>query len=1231
MTTRPSYLFTALILACSCTSAPLHGESTPAGEAWKSAWTVAVENGAGQSDVAFDEARRAIALTAGGEGGHAQATRTAPVVTWQPGEAISIGGYVGGINHDAFHGTNLQIMLQSVDEPKVRLVLQIVRTAEKVWSKTRGPLFVVRAVAFLPDGQGKVVSHDLLGEPFKLPRSSGLNARIYLTADASGVRIFREGEVLTRSQKAVDLSSLAKGARLSVKLINKVKAKPGNRTAHLDDLIARPGLPPSPADDAIAADPAATFSTGQDILEHFDVYYEDGAQGEVVVDPARHSGPSGGSLKIRKTNGRGYIHLVSKQPMKMTLPPGKDREVYRFIGQYQTENAPITSLLLFRVASKFSSGPYDAIDKGWGFGGQSMVANKAPGLWDTRIVSHAIARRDEPKDQPAYRYPHLHILLSGNPATVWVDDLEFTSRKDPAPKSLGGNDFSFGQHSDEDMQKILAARSDATARVTRQDGRVCFEVDGQARPPIFYKANIFYPRTPNPKDYPIYPAGKSHTQDFIQADVPIFNARIELGRWYFDPGLWSIDEQGQPVLDTAALDRIILDHLSRAPQGYLLPELCITAPDGWGRRFPEELWRTQKGEYLYFSGCRRAGAVASLDDIDNVPPIMRPWGGEIPAWLAPSYHSTLYREQVCDVLRLMIRHMRTQPYWKAIVGFQVSGGHDIQWQISKPGPTRGQDYSRPAREGFRRWLKEHYGSVVELNRQWGSEWKSFDEVALPKIRQPATGQPPREAHGPYHRADRPALADYALFRYDDTFALREQFAEVLKAEAGKDIVVSAYGMPMGFMLSHGPMLKHVDFLGGQFSFYPYREPGLPSGTRFSRSFGLHGKIPVQEIDLRSFAGHQKPSAIWRKWIGQGDTPAEWAAMHRKMIGPAMAVRAGWWYWEMANEYNHPAIMEEIGKVSAVARKVFAYRGPIFRPDVIVLQSRRGWAENSPSINSVTWALGEKFQTAFLETSGVPYAVYDLDDVLARPELQDRKVYVFHNVSSLTASQREQINTKLKSNGRTLVFVHDTGYLTETGPSVEAMSELVGMKVDTDPRYGRMTAQVLPQADPLTRGVLPFQGGSELYCSIIARTGPAFFMGRYQSFRINDPQATVLARYVEDDTAAMAVRRFEGWTSIVLGAPNSLGPNLLNNIAAQANAFRVADPGNEIHLNNAFLSIHALRNGPATITLPRQAAVRDAFSGELLAEDARTVTVKLTAGQTRWLLLDAPQAEGNPQP
>lgn len=488
-----------------------------------------------------------------------------------------------------------------------------------------------------------------------------------------------------------------------------------------------------------------------------------------------------------------------------------------------------------------------------------------------------------------------------------------------------------------------------------------------------------------------------------------------------------------------------------------------------------------------------------------------------------------------------------------------------------------------------------------------------------------------KTHGPYHKADSPALADYALFRLDDAFALREEFAQALKAEAGKDIVISAYGMPMGFMLSHGPELKHVDFLGGQFSFYPFRVPGLPSATRFNRSLQLHGKIPVQEIDLRSFAGGLKSNPLWRRWIGTGRTPEEWATMHRKMIAPAMAIRAGWWYWEMGNEYNHPAIMEEIGKVARVADTVFAYRGPDFHPDVIVVQNRRGWAENSPSINSVVGSPGQKFQTMFLETSGVPYAVYDLEDVLARPELQDRRVYVFHNVSSLTDTQRKQIDEKLKNNGRTLVFLHDTGYLAEAGASVEAMSELVGMTVGTQPVFGRRTAVTLPQADTLTRGVEPFQGGSELYCSIIARTGPIFFMGRYQSFWVDDPEATVLARYAEDDRPAMAVRRFDDWTSVVLGAPNSLGPKLLHNIAAEANAYCIAQPGNEIHLNNSFVSVNALRTGPTTLHLPRQADVRDAFSGQLLAENTRTITLQVTAGQIRWLLLSTPASQGTNTP
>jgi hypothetical protein len=477
--------------------------------------------------------------------------------------------------------------------------------------------------------------------------------------------------------------------------------------------------------------------------------------------------------------------------------------------------------------------------------------------------------------------------------------------------------------------------------------------------------------------------------------------------------------------------------------------------------------------------------------------------------------------------------------------------------------------------------------------------------------------------------------------------LRESLARAVKEEAGKDVFVSAYGMPMeyqheAFFKLAGKKGKANDLLAFN-SFYPYRQPGLASGYHPEQTFGYHSVGLMQELDLRSLASEQGEDEIDLDWLGSQPNIEQWRNMHRKMVGVSLAQDFGYWYYDMDKQFVDPSVLKEVGAVKKIADKLVDRKGVDFRPDVCLVRFGHETRHYGSGVDSAVGATNF-WMYMQLDSSGVPFEIHHLSDIMAEPDLQHYKVYVFYNNTYLSPDERMWIEKHLKGENRTVVWLYDTGYVSQKGLSTDALSELVGMKVNTEFAYTRATA-IVGGSDPLAGAgpgyvkVPPFQGMAEALCSIFSTTGPSAGFGspylagfgytvvpgvsRYQRFWVEAGYDQSLARYVEDRRVAMAVKRFPTWTSVYIGAPNALAGEMLNNIAKQAGAYRYGVPAmGEVHMSGRFISYHALRNGEFLFKLPLGASrVIDPESGEVLATNSNTFVIHGKAQSTYWFFIE----------
>ena len=82
--------------------------------------------------------------------------------------------------------------------------------------------------------------------------------------------------------------------------------------------------------------------------------------------------------------------------------------------------------------------------------------------------------------------------------------------------------------------------------------------------------------------------------------------------------------------------------------------------------------------------------------------------------------------------------------------------------------------------------------------------------------------------------------------------------------------------------------------------------------------------------------------------------------------------------------------------------------------------------------------------------------------------------------------------------------------------------------------------------------------------------------------------------------------------------------VLRGLAREAGAHIYTDEEDVIYAGHDMLMLHTVRTGDKAITLPREADVFDAFSGQLIARKVTSFTDRLQAGHTRlYYFGDAP--------
>jgi hypothetical protein len=886
---------------------------------------------------------------------------------------------------------------------------------------------------------------------------------------------------------------------------------------------------------------------------------QDGAQGGgKVTTTMAYAGQA--SYQIQKTNAVGYIDVALNQSFTVDV-----NNTYTVHLRYHSSDAPLSAMLLIRLAGPTDTNlGYDTVlDGSEGYENQASIRNST-NAWFDRVVDTSLA--------PGVVTPRIltpHVVLYGNPSTVYIDSFEIVVNN-PTFSNAAGPSFLVPATTAE-VKAALAARPEATATTGTYNGHPVLFVNNGPVPPLIYKA-LLSQKTGNGAPDP-YTVGDYAGFHSVGLDTVVMAAPLAFGpNQSLEAGTsWTGMNGDVPVMDFTSLDANLLALLQKNPNANIILDLWV---------YPNQQWlQTHPGESFTING--------------------KTW---------PSDGSLHWRDDAASAIAAMVNHVRTGLYHKAVMGWFLTTG--IDGQDFQPLDT--YDRSAVNTTAFRTWLSQNYKNLTTLNQAWQANYANYNAIDVPADPVP---EPTPTITG------LSARSSYLAFRRAQSWALRDYWAGVIKTAANKPVVVLTYAAPLdqGFVQS-----KFIDGAGMQPA-YQYRASGLPDGFKPISPDSLHGKILFSELDLRSWVA-ASGTELERAWTPIPDDINEWREENRKLIGGALADGFGAWYYDMDQYFNDPYLMREIEFAVQTWKQSLLTAKSAFHPDVCVVVSDDAFDYVTGAQSPIDGAILGLMQ---LQTSGVPFDVQYLSDVVSNPQLQQYKVYVFWHLARLTAVERAVI-AKFAQTPSTLVWEYDTGFVSDFWTDPAAMDATVGMHIATSDMYLRETPLLL-SGIPLTNGLLPFQSMSELELSKMTLDLPNFdsqpaeeILARPRPFAVDDPQATPLAEFVpipgSPGSVAIASKNVGAATSIYIASPYGLGGDLLNAIAVKAGAYAAGVPGPAIHMNGEFISLHAMTSGTYTITLPPgKHTVIDAITGTVLAANvASSYTLQVQPQTTYWL-------------
>ena len=569
-----------------------------------------------------------------------------------------------------------------------------------------------------------------------------------------------------------------------------------------------------------------------------------------------------------------------------------------------------------------------------------------------------------------------------------------------------------------------------------------------------------------------------------------------------------------------------------------------------------------------------------------------------------SFSSRKWRTLMGPALRAFIHHAEER-YGEHILGYHIGGGDCGEWSYIWADCL--SDYSRPQLEAFRVWLKTRYlDDHARLQTAWQMPEVTFQTAELPLDRARPAGtwsilDPVKDRR----------IADYQAFHSETVANAILDFngvARVALRELGRTkILTTFYGYHFWFSRfkcgyhnsGHHALQKilaspDVDVVCAPCNYQDRHPGGVFTSQLIAGSVRLHGKLFYNEDDTRTFM--TAPDAGWGRCP---DRASSIGVLRRNLIGTIASGGTEWWMDQGIGWFNDADLLHDIAAQRRLVEDLLhGDRSPTAQVAVIVSQASSQYMRYDGALTDAALTA----QLSELASMGACFDVLDASDLGAMFSRQDAKRYrlvVFLNCLYLSAAERQAIRETVARDGRTLVWVHAAGIITEDGLSTANMEDLT-----------RIRTRLLDQ--PWSLEVVSAYTGDRIMYGATESVGP-ILAG-------DDPDATVHGwirphTYNLPEAPGLLEKDCGGWHSIWSAAP-AMPATLLREIARRAGVHISSNGGDQVFTAPGLLAVHAASDGARMLVLPEPMTLTDAFTGEpIVAEDGK-LTITMRRGDTR---------------
>lgn len=462
---------------------------------------------------------------------------------------------------------------------------------------------------------------------------------------------------------------------------------------------------------------------------------------------------------------------------------------------------------------------------------------------------------------------------------------------------------------------------------------------------------------------------------------------------------------GEARYDYAATDRTMAGLLEADPDILFMPRVILSAPADWMDAHPDEVV-----DYA---------DPASWDDKSG-------WGGP----RHPSWASRLWRQDACDALRQLIRHVAAQPYARHIIGWHIGSGIYGEWHCWNA--VYYPDTSPAFVSAYREWLSGRCPQDRPEPRIPTVEERRSAELGM--FRDPAACR---------------WMVDHAEFFHTVGAEALAAFARVIKQETdGRSLVLAFNGYLPDLGVNHeidhrafdrALRCEDIDCFASPHSYWR-RRPGEDASMRgFMGSVRTLGKLWLDEEDDRTcFAAPSQYKHV--------STVEETVEVLWRGFAQALTHNCGLWYMDQQGGwYRDRAILDAFERMRQVGERSMAKPRSRVSQVAVVASFRNAFyiADRFSGLDQVTHVLFEA-QLAQFARCGAPYDMYLVSEIFD-PAVPSYEAYVFLDTFFMTDEELAKVQA-LREAGKTLLFFYAPALVSQNALSLERMRGLLGMEV-----------------------------------------------------------------------------------------------------------------------------------------------------------------------------------------